>query len=970
MSVSGEITAGLRDGELIPNVSSSSISIRLAIICTVTALVILYFDLSLPLGVAGGVPYVALVLLGNWSKNQKFIIVLAIAGSVLTAVGFYASPKGGILWVVLTNRGLAIFAIWVTAILLIHRVRVDLQLINSHAKLEDRVLERTRMLSDEIKERKSIEEKLSKARDYLELRVEERTRSLRQEVVERNYIEKSLREEEARHRAVFDSALDGILTINDKGCIDTANPEAEKIFGYGHEMIVGKPFSALVSSKGEVNCWELFVDFDKDNLELTGRRQEMVGIKKDGSEIPIEIVISQLELDGKQRFVGILRNITDRKAAQEALSESETKFRDFTETASDWVWETGPDSRFSHFSDHFYESLDIEPSDIIGKTPNQFFDSSANKGLLDLKPRNDPGKKYEDQELASFKGYIVEFIRDDGDVHFLSINGKPVYNRSGDFAGYRGTGTDISGLVRAESAADNQKRRAEKFLDVTEAIIVGLDWHGNIETVNSKTADLLGYAEDELIGRNWFDVAIPESEREPVGAVFSSLMKGELKNVEHYENAILTKSGEEIFISWHNVLQTDQSGKIIGTLSSGQNITGRKMAELELKEAKEQAEEASQAKSEFLSSMSHELRTPMNAILGFGQLLQHNPSEPLSIKQMDYTTQILKSGDHLLELIDQVLDLAKIESGTISLTAEIVEPHQVVDECIDMLSGRAAKENVEIICLEPKFDLPRLAIDKGRFRQVLLNLLSNAVKYNRPGGSIQITLAPQDETYLRIVVKDTGFGIPKDKAKDLFEPFSRLGRESGEIEGTGIGLSITRQLIELLNGRIGFESKENIGSTFWVDFPITALDYDAEIALAQKSEDHLLSGQLNEDGIPNTILYIEDNTANLNLMKEVIRKLPYFKMLAAHNAEIGLEIAKQKQPDLVLMDINLPGMNGIEALKSMQNDELTMDIPVIALTAEAMPQDIERGKAAGFKDYITKPINVSKVLNVIEDVLS
>ena len=953
-----------------PASGSDNRLVKLTIVSALTAAAVLVFDLSIPLGVAGGVPYVALVLLGNWSRSRNYIISLAIVGSLLTIVGYLASPPGGVHWVVLTNRGLALFAIWVTAFLLIHRVRMNQLLRQSNEQLENRVLERTRMLSDEIKERKNAEIKLEKARDHLELRVDERTRSLHQEVTERKYAEKSLREGEARYRAVFESALDGIVTINDGGKIETANPQAEKIFGYDSGMLIGKEVSEFISSPQTDNNLGLWANLRDAKSDYSGHRLDTDGIRRDGSLFPIEIVASPMALDGKRKFVGIIRDVTDRRAAKIALKESETKFRDFTETASDWVWETDQELKFIGFSQKFFETMSIQSSDILGKSTSEYFGPDSSTGKLNTASGTWWVPEGIVDDRRSFKDVKTEFIDSDGEVHHLSLNGKPVYENGGEFAGYRGTGTEISNLVRAEKAAEEQKLRAEQFLEVSEAMIVDLDQYGNVASINNKTIELLEYDEDEILGRNWFDLAIKETDRDQVKEVFDALMKGKIENLEYYENAIFTRSGKEIFISWHNVLQTDSSGTITGTLSSGQNITERKFAELELNAAKILAEKANQAKSDFLSSMSHELRTPMNAILGFGQLLLNNPSESVSETQADYTNQILKSGDHLLELIDQVLDLAKIESGNVTLNVDIVDPHAVIDECIDMLVGRAYDAGVKIIFNEPNFELPKLATDKGRFRQILINLLSNAVKYNRQNGTVKISTQIQGRDYLRIKVQDTGLGVPKDNQEDLFEPFCRLGRESGDIEGSGIGLSITKELIDRMNGRIGFKSREGQGSTFWIDLPISLTQSIAEEDNAKVAKTLLKDASVYKSGNSSTILYIEDNPANLKLMKELISQLPDLNMLAAHNAEIGLEIAREKQPDLVLMDINLPGMNGIEALKNMQCHDRTMNIPVIALTAEARPEDKENGMAAGFKDYIVKPFDVSNVLNVIENVLS
>ena len=385
----------------------------------------------------------------------------------------------------------------------------------------------------------------------------------------------------------------------------------------------------------------------------------------------------------------------------------------------------------------------------------------------------------------------------------------------------------------------------------------------------------------------------------------------------------------------------------------------------ELEKAMKAAETANQAKSYFLASMSHELRTPLNAILGFGQLLEMNPDQPLSEKQLGLTRQILKGGEILLELIEQVLELSKIEAGKVSLTIENVNPATVIDDCLKMVKERASDNDVTLVDQTVEADAPMLRTDINRFRQVLLNLLSNAIKYNRPKGSVTITSALAEAGFQRFSVIDTGTGIAKDKQKKLFEPFNRLGLEAGEIEGSGIGLTITSQIIELLGGHIGFESEEGVGSTFWVEIPVSEDQLSSNIGEDQKFGSSQIAEFDNEQ--IRTLLYIEDNPPNLKLMEALIDRIPNLTMLSAPDAETGLDVARSQHPDLILMDINLPGMDGVEALENLRSHDRSKSIPVIAISAAAMPHEIARGKKAGFKEYITKPIKVPELLDAINE---
>ena len=289
---------------------------------------------------------------------------------------------------------------------------------------------------------------------------------------------------------------------------------------------------------------------------------------------------------------------------------------------------------------------------------------------------------------------------------------------------------------------------------------------------------------------------------------------------------------------------------------------------------------------------------------------------------------------------------------------------EIIDDCLKLIKPQADDRDIELSYTKPNTDLPPLKADLNRLRQILLNLLSNAIKYNRPGGKISVDVEKMPEDYLRISVTDTGFGIPQQKQDGLFEPFNRLGREAGEIEGTGIGLTITKQLVELMEGRINFESKEDVGSTFWIELPIAA-DQAIDIELLETESDEF--NAINEKIADGIILYIEDNPANLKLMQAIFARLPNLTLMSAENAELGLNMARNTLPNLILMDINLPGMDGIAALKRLGKDELTKNIPVVAVSAAVMPKEIKRGKTAGFKEYITKPIKVPAIINAIKE---
>lgn len=384
-----------------------------------------------------------------------------------------------------------------------------------------------------------------------------------------------------------------------------------------------------------------------------------------------------------------------------------------------------------------------------------------------------------------------------------------------------------------------------------------------------------------------------------------------------------------------------------------------------LQRSKRRAEKANKAKSEFLSSMSHELRTPLNAILGFSQILELNPKEPLTDNQKKHVKHIMYGGKHLLDLINQVLDLSKIEANKMIFSFEPIEVDNICLECLALIDKQAKERGLKVA---RNLDVKAfIDADFTRFKQVLLNLLSNAVKYNVEGGSITLTCSEVAHSMVRIAITDCGAGISRSNQSIVFEPFNRLGKESGNIEGTGIGLTIAKQLVIAMGGHIGVESELGKGSTFWVEMPKSK---GSIVSLLGQEETPLEVVSMAERTSEASILYIEDNPANLDLMKVIVASMDGPHLLTAHNAEIGIVMAQQHQPKLILMDINLPGMNGIEAMQVLNRQMDTRHIPVVAISAAASMKDIELGLQAGFESYLTKPFNVQEVIEVIQKKLN
>ena len=385
----------------------------------------------------------------------------------------------------------------------------------------------------------------------------------------------------------------------------------------------------------------------------------------------------------------------------------------------------------------------------------------------------------------------------------------------------------------------------------------------------------------------------------------------------------------------------------------------------ELREARRAAEAGSAAKSEFLASMSHELRTPLNAILGFAQLLQRDKKEPISDRHRERVDQILKGGEHLLRLIDDILDLSRIEAGQVAISPEPISASEVLREVKTTLEPSATRTGIHIAIASLPADVPMIAADRTRFAQILMNFGSNAIKYNRPNGSVSFKLSVIDPETVRVTIADTGMGIPIDKQDKLFLPFQRAGQETGPIEGTGIGLTITKRLAELMGGRVGFKSTAMEGSEFWIDMPIHVSN---QISNASNE----LSADPTHLHVASTgvVLYVEDNPANVTFMKDLLGNFEGVELIVAPTAEMGIELARARRPAAIIMDINLPGMSGLDAMRILKQLPETRDLPVIALTAAASERDKQRGKQAGFYRYLTKPVRVDELEAALESVLA
>jgi len=569
--------------------------------------------------------------------------------------------------------------------------------------------------------------------------------------------------------------------------------------------------------------------------------------------------------------------------------------------------------------------------------------------------------------------YELTYIRKDGSRFPAVVSVTALRDDRGAIIGYLLIGTDNTARkqVEADQKKLDQRLRDQQFYtrSLIESNIDALmmaDPLGIITDVNKQMEALTGCTRDELIGapsKNYF--TDPERAEAAIKLALSE------KKVTDYELTARARDGKKTEVSYNATTFYDRDRTLQGVLAVARDVTDRKRNEqalqetnVELESAKSAAEQANLAKSDFLSSMSHELRSPLNAILGFAQLI-NSESPPPTPSQAANIDQILQAGWHLLKLINEILDLSVIESGKVSLSTESVSLAEVMNECQAMMEPQAQQRGISMTF--PRFDNPFfVSADRTRLKQIIINLLSNAIKYNEERGTVIVNCTTTTPGFTRVSVQDTGAGLSPEKLAQLFQPFNRLGQEAGGVAGTGIGLVVTKRLAELMGGVLGVASTAGAGSVFWCELVSCAAP---QLAL-ESGEAASLGEPPVATGEPlRTLLYVEDNLANLKLVEQLIARRSDLRLLTAVNGTLGIELARAAQPAVILMDINLPGISGLEALKILRADPSTAHIPVVALSANAMPREIEKGLHAGLFRYLTKPIKLSEFMDTLDAAL-
>ena len=776
------------------------------------------------------------------------------------------------------------------------------------------------------------------------------------DITERVEAERALRAREEHFRRLIEHASDLVSIIGPDGVIRYESEAVERLYGY------------TVAEGLGTSAWDRVHPDDHDAVSAALARvaanpgqtgsAEFRYRAKCGEWRFVEAVGKTLTEDPQDGIVINTRDVTARRLAEKALRESEERYRALIENGHDIIVILDPATgRIRYQSPSMERILGYAPGDLAERSvfelvhPDDLEGALAEVGRAAAAPGTTHSAEY-------------RFRHRDGGWRSLETFGRTLSPETAE-QGLVFNTRDITERKEAEDALRHSERHFRRLIENAQDNIVIVDPAGIMTYQSPSSLRVVGYAPEELEGRSAFEYIHPDDAATVAAELGRAVADPGF--IGHVEYRFLHKDGEWRYLeAFGQALSPDAPED--GVVANIRDVTERRLAEEAMRRATAEAEAANRAKSEFLSRMSHELRTPMNSILGFAQLLER---APLPANQVRGVQHILTAGRHLLRLINEVLDIARIESGRQQLSLEPVRLDGVLQEALVLSRPLAAQAGVSLRMGEPPAGTLFVRADRQRLVQVLLNLLSNAVKYNRPGGDVRVEweMGPcaGDGAGVRLRVRDTGRGIAPEQRDQLFVPFARLGAEYSDVEGTGLGLALSRRLVESMGGELVLESSGAGGSSFAVQLQAAC---DPLERLAQRPASPAPAAFPGAaPGEPVTLLYVEDNLANLSLVETILAARPGWRTIPALQGRLGAELAREHDPDLVLLDLHLPDVQGDEVLRRLRLDPRTAHIPVVMISADATPRTMHRLRAQGADAYLTKPLDVDEFLSTIDRLL-
>ena len=740
----------------------------------------------------------------------------------------------------------------------------------------------------------------------------------------------------------------GYWLIDNEGRTTDVNPAMARMLGHPREALLGRSAFEFIGSE---DVPHLRQELQQLGPGLPGRYEARLP-RPDGTLVHGACVATALFDDRGARVgsVGVWADITSRRRAEADLRSHELAVNSITDVVS----VIDRDERYLLVNDAWCRAARVPREQALGRLIDDVLSERVSEERLQAVREcitSGRTRRARGPDLGGRQeGCIVDT------TYF------PHPDEQGQVQQVVMVSRDVTEQERSRAALVASEAEQRALLGNFPGYISRLDAHDVYTYVNQPLARLIGQLPEAITGHSITQV-LGAARAENLRPLLARARAGEPVMYEHRVQP--AGGGPLIDLQVHMVPGADpQSGEAV-IYGFTLDVTQRRAAEEALVAARDEAERANRAKSQFLSQMSHELRTPLNAILGFGQLLGSDPRASLPEHQQAWLREMLRGGEHLLSLINEILDLGRIEAGEVQLQTVPVALATLVDECLGLVQALAQGRGMKLHGSPPGLQIVHVQADRRRLKQVLLNLLANALKYNRAGGEVAV-LWRDEGAWLWLGVQDNGRGLSEDEQQRLFMPFERLDATHSGVEGTGIGLALSRRLVQAMGGSIGVDSKPGAGSLFWLRLPqVSAAEMAATPAYRSGS-----SGSANPQAALRTVLYIEDNAVNVVLMEAMLARLPGVRLLSAATPTAGLRLAAEHALALVLLDIHLPEMDGFAVLARLRKMPATATVPVVAVSANALPEDIEHARAAGFTAYLTKPLSLETLLSTVQEMLA